>query len=137
MPANLSASIWEPRMQSRSGENAAKPELHAGLFLVFVLLAFLLSWYPALLHLAGVKRAQGVNPLGVLVAAVICSAIEGHGAVKRLLLSVVKVRAPLICYTVALLLPVVLLGAAVAITVLTGGARPASAQLDSALSRIR
>lgn len=116
-------------MQSRSGEHVAEPELHAGQFLLFVLLAFLLSWYPTLLHLVGVKRAQGINPLGVLVAAVICSAIEGHGAVKSLLVSIVKVKAPLICYTVALLLPLVLLGASAVITVLTGAARPTSAQL--------
>jgi hypothetical protein len=50
-------------MQSRSGEHVAEPELRAGLFLMFVFLAFLLSWYPTLLHLAGVKRAQGINPV--------------------------------------------------------------------------
>ena len=118
-------------MQSPSGEHVARPGLRAGLFVTFVVLAFLLSWYPFLLHLAGVKRAQGINPLGVLLAAAICSAIEGRDAVKRLLISIVKVKAPLICYAVALLLPVALLAVSAVITVLTGAARPAPAQLHA------
>lgn len=96
---------------------------------IFVPVAFLLSWYPTLLHLAGVERAQGINPLGVLLAALICTAIEGEGEVKRLLRSIIRVKAPVVCYAVALLLPLVLLGGSAAITALTGAARPTPAQL--------
>jgi membrane protease YdiL (CAAX protease family) len=99
---------------------------------LFIPLAFLLSWYPTLLHLAGVEAASGINPLGVLVAALICSAMEGKGAVKRLVRSIVKAKAPLVCYIVALLLPVALLGAAATISVLIGGAPvPTRAQFSS------
>jgi len=96
---------------------------------LFVPLAFLLSWYPTLLHLAGIKRAQGINPLGVALAAILCSAMEGGGAVKRLLRSLVKVKAPLICYAVALLMPAFLLGISAAATAASAETVPSSAQL--------
>src|SRR5262245_55224950 len=75
----------------------------------FLPLAFLLSWYPwALMHL-GVKAATGgMNPLGVLVAALIVSAIQGGGSFKALLLRIVRVRAALRWYVVAVGLPVTL-----------------------------
>ncbi len=95
---------------------------------IFIPLAFLLSWYPTLLHMAGVQRAQGINPLGVLLAAIICSAIEGGGAVKRLLRSIVKVKAPVLCYVAALLLPVVLIGGAAGLNILAGSAAPTAEQ---------
>ena len=42
----------------------------------FFPLAFLLSWYPTLLSFVGV-RASGINPLGVLAAALIVSSLAG------------------------------------------------------------
>ncbi|HXZ81356.1 MAG TPA: CPBP family intramembrane glutamic endopeptidase, partial [Terriglobales bacterium] len=47
----------------------------------------------------------------------------------HLLRSMVKVEASVVCYAVALLLPLALLGGSAAITVLTGATRPTPAQL--------
>src|SRR5215471_8732680 len=72
---------------------------------VFFPLAFLLSWYPWLLSFLGVK-AHGMNPLGVLLAALIVAAASGGWrGLKALLLRIVRVRVGWRWYAVAVLLP--------------------------------
>jgi hypothetical protein len=59
---------------------------------VFFPLAFLLSWYPWLLSFLGV-RASGINPRGVLVAALIVTAASGGWpGLKAVLLRIIRVR---------------------------------------------
>ena len=59
---------------------------------VFFPLAFLLSWYPWLLSFFGVK-ASGINPLGVLAAALIVAGVGGGwSGLKSLLRRIVHVR---------------------------------------------
>ena len=81
----------------------------------FVPLAFLLSWYPAILGSLGVK-ASGINPLGPLVAALIVSGISGGWPAARTLLGrLVLVKVQLRWYVVALLLAPALAFAALGI----------------------
>lgn len=95
---------------------------------LFFPLAFLLSWYPWLLSLAGV-RASGINPLGPLVAALILSALAGGGAqVRGLLARIVRVRVAPRWYAAALLLPVLLLAVSAALNTGFGAPVPTAAQ---------
>lgn len=59
----------------------------------FLALGFVLSWYPWALRLAGYPGNPGPNPLGLLVAAVIVTAVTGRwSATRDFLKSVVRVR---------------------------------------------
>lgn len=88
--------------------------------LLFVPLAMLLSWYPAMLALAGVE-ASGVNPLGPLVAALIVLGLTvGRDGVKDLLRRMIAVRAAPRWYAAAVLLPALMVGGAAAIAVALG-----------------
>jgi membrane protease YdiL (CAAX protease family) len=74
---------------------------------VFLALVFPLSWYPWILALIQ-HRSSGPNPLGVFLAALIVSAVfAGWRGVRDLLASLVRVRAGLHVWAVALLTPVV------------------------------
>ncbi len=87
---------------------------------LFVPLAMLLSWYPAMLALTGVE-ASGVNPLGPLVAALIVLGLTvGRDGVKDLLRRMVTVRAAPRWYATAVLLPAVMVGGAAGIAVALG-----------------
>lgn len=58
----------------------------------FFPLAFLLSWYTCYLRLFGVQTSGGMNPLGVLVAAlIVAGACGGWSGTKALLLRIVRV----------------------------------------------
>jgi len=96
-----------------------------------LLLAYLLSWYPWLLHLAHVTRGRGgLNPLGPLVAALILSGlIGGWGSVKKLLRRLVEWRVSARWYAFVLLLPVVICVLVVALNLLLGAPHPAMEQL--------
>lgn len=61
---------------------------------VFVL-AFVLSWYPAVLHATGlVPEASGMNPLGVAAAAIVTAAVtQGWSGTKQLLSRLIRFRA--------------------------------------------
>jgi membrane protease YdiL (CAAX protease family) len=86
----------------------------------FVPLAFLLSWYPAILGGLGVK-ASGINPLGPLVAALVVSGISGGWpAIRALLGRLVLARVRLGWYLVALLLAPALAFAALGVGLLSG-----------------
>jgi membrane protease YdiL (CAAX protease family) len=81
----------------------------------FLPLAFLLSWYPWALTRLGVEGATpGMNPLGVLVAALIVTGLQGGGSFKALLSRIVRVRAALRWYLIAIFLPIGLVILAVA-----------------------
>lgn len=100
------------------------------LFLFFPL-AFLLSWYPYILgktHL--VRTSGGMNPLGVMVAAVVVAAVCYRAAgVKELLGRYLRWRIGWSNYIFALLLPVVIVVVSATTNVLLGAAHPARAQL--------
>lgn len=88
----------------------------------FVPLALLLSWYPAILKEMGLKQASGgINPLGVLVAALILSGVTGGWpAVKALLARMVRVKVGPRWYLTAVLIGPVLAFAALALGLLFG-----------------
>ncbi|HEY2809027.1 MAG TPA: type II CAAX endopeptidase family protein [Steroidobacteraceae bacterium] len=91
----------------------------------FFPLAFLLSWYPWLLSLLRFK-ASGINPLGVLVAALLVAGLAtGWHGLKQVLLRIVRVRVNWRWYAVALLLPLAFVGLALALNLALGAARPA------------
>ncbi len=92
---------------------------------VFFPLAFLLSWYPWLLSFFGVK-ASGINPLGVLVAALIVAVVSrGWAGLKAVLLRIVRVRFGWRWYLIALLLPVVFVSLALGLNLAAGAPMPA------------
>lgn len=99
--------------------------------LLFFPLAFLLSWYPYILgktHL--VRTSGGMNPLGVMVAAVVVAAVCYRAAgVKELLGRYLRWRIGWSNYIFALLLPVVIVAVSATMNVLLGAARPTRAQL--------
>jgi uncharacterized protein len=92
---------------------------------VFFPLTLLLSWYPWLLSFVGVK-ASGINPLGVLVAAlIVAGASGGWPGLKVVLLRVIRVRFGGRWYLMALLLPVVFVFLALAVNLAAGAPAPA------------
>jgi len=80
--------------------------------LVFLVLVFPLSWYPWVLALM-VHKTSGPNPLGILVAGLIASAVaRGWRGTRDLLLSMVRVGARPLCWAVAIFgAPLILAGA--------------------------
>lgn len=72
----------------------------------FLALVFPLSWYPWVLAILQ-HRSTGPNPLGVFLAALITAGIFARWrGVREILLGLVRVRAPLQVWAVALLAPV-------------------------------
>jgi membrane protease YdiL (CAAX protease family) len=87
----------------------------------FLVLGFGLSWYPWFLHLMGRAGNGGPNPIGLLVAALIAAYVDqGWAGSKQILLGIVRLRAPLGAWAVALLLPFATLGVALALGSLGG-----------------
>ena len=91
-------------------------------FATFVILAFMLSWYPWVLHLTGlVPRASGMNPLGVIAAAFISAAwLGGAAGAKELLKRLLRFRVHPGWYALALALPIMVGIAALSISLLSG-----------------
>lgn len=88
----------------------------------FFVLAYALSW-PLIL-------AGGLNPLAPPAAAlIVLSLTQGRSGVKLLLRRAAKWRVPARWYAAALLLPLLFIGGAVALTVATGAPMPTAAQL--------
>lgn len=86
----------------------------------FLILAFLLSWYPWVLALVR-GTTTGPNPLGPFVAALIVTALaSGKTAVRAFLAKLVAWRARPRYYLVALGLPVLLCALAAALTASIG-----------------
>ena len=100
---------------------------------VFFPLAFLLSWYPYILgktHL--VRTSGGINPLGPAVAAlVVAGAFYRARGVKQLLARYLPWRARWSDYAIAIVLPILLVGAAGLLNILLGGPPPVAAKLGS------
>ena len=72
---------------------------------LFLILGFALSWYPWVLALLR-HATSGPNPLGLLIAALIASAIAVSWRGPRdLLLAIVRVRVPVTRWLAALLIP--------------------------------
>jgi membrane protease YdiL (CAAX protease family) len=84
--------------------------------ITFCVLGFGLSWYPWLLHLLGRPGNGGPNPLGLLLAALIAGYVDARWrGTTEVLRSIVRVRAPILNWAVALLLPLTSLAFALAI----------------------
>jgi len=94
----------------------------------FFPLAFLLSWYPTLLSFVGV-HASGINPLGVVAAALVVSGLAGgRPGVTALLRRMIRVRVELRWYLVALLLPACFAFLSLGLNLLFGAHLPAHEQ---------
>lgn len=97
----------------------------------FFVLAYALAWWPSLLLLAGVTFPLPQFDTGPFLAALLVSAIiEGRQGVKALLGRLVLWRVGLTWYAVALLLPALLIVAAVALSALLGAPAPTAEQLS-------
>jgi membrane protease YdiL (CAAX protease family) len=90
----------------------------------FLLLVFPLSWYSWLLGYADDPGNSGINPLGPLVAAFLVSAVGGWTNLKAFVRTVARIRSHWTTYAVALLLPILLAVASVAIIVAQGADFP-------------
>lgn len=89
--------------------------------LLFFPLALALSWYPWILGMLGVEGTDGINPLGVLVAAHVTAGIAGGWPEARgVFARIGRWRAPLALYAMALFLPVALAAAAGLIALAVG-----------------
>ena len=97
----------------------------------FLILVFPLSWYSWLLGFADDPGNSGINPLGPLVAALLVSAALGRKGFTGFLRNIVRVRSSWTTYAAAVLIPVVLASASVAIAVALG----APFSVDAALAR--
>jgi membrane protease YdiL (CAAX protease family) len=95
---------------------------------VFLVLGFALSWYPWALHLMGRPGNGGPNPLGLLLAALIAAYVDqGWAGSRRILASVVRLRAPLPVWSAVFLVPILSLAIACAVAAAVGvslSARP-------------
>jgi membrane protease YdiL (CAAX protease family) len=95
----------------------------------FLPLAFALSWYPWLIALAQ-GRTTGPNPLGPFAAALVVLGLgAGWPAVKDLLARIARGRVPWRWYAFAFGLPVLLVGASVAVNTALGAPAPTAQQL--------
>jgi len=98
-------------------------------FITFVLLSYLLSWWPAI---TPAMRQSGfvVLPHGPSVAAIVVTAIVGGGAaVKALLRRLIPRRAHLKWYALGIGMTIVITLTAVALNVLLGGEAPTAQEL--------
>lgn len=89
--------------------------------ITFLVLSIALSWYPWALHALEHRGNGGPNPLGLLLAALIAGYVDqGWQGSRRILMSIVRVRAPLHVWAVALLLPFAALVLALMLGALAG-----------------
>lgn len=97
----------------------------------FIVLTYLLSWWPSLLY------AWGMSPIGVaafgpfLAALIVLGMTEGKAGVKTLLRRMVHWRVGWQWWLVALALPILMSGIASYLTVLLGAPAPSAAQLGA------
>ena len=119
---------WYALPRRRNLASAFKQGVREHPLRFFFPLAFLLSWYPTLLSFVGV-RASGINPLGVLAAALIVSGLAGgRPGVTVLLRRMIRVRVGLRWYAVALLLPACFAFLSLGLTLIFGARLPAHEQ---------
>lgn len=95
----------------------------------FLVLACLLSWWPAALYAAG-WSAPPIAGFGPFLAAVIVLGVnEGRAGIGQLLRSMVRWRVPIRGYAAAIGLPVLVSGTAILATLALGATRPDRADL--------
>src|SRR5215210_1695521 len=92
----------------------------------FFVLAYALSWWPIAFYAAGLSPSPIIGFGPFLAALVVLAATHGKSGVVGLLRRIVRWRVALRWYAVALLLPVAVSGAAVALNVLLFGAQVSS-----------
>ncbi len=96
----------------------------------FFVLSCLFSWWPAALDALGWASSGGLAGFGPFVAAVLVLALtEGRGGVRDLLVRMVRWRVAPRAYAMAIGIPVVITGAAIALTLASGGAAPSGSAL--------
>src|ERR1043166_1290503 len=101
-------------------ETSTAPRFRVSALLVFLILAFVLSWYPWVLALLP-HTASGLNPVGLLVAALIASALGvGWRGPREILLGIVRVRVPFTRWIAAFLIPIGIVATAVALAMVLG-----------------
>src|SRR5690349_14472435 len=109
LPRSRRRGCWSKGFADGQGSSALGDEPEAAMtqtksrpiaILVFLVLVFPLSWYPWVLALIA-HKTSGPNPLGVLVAGLIASAVaRGWRGTRDLLLSMVRVGARPLCWAV-------------------------------------
>ena len=112
----MSALDCEPRPQASAyGATSASPRI-----VLFLVLAFALSWWPWPLYVTG-RLPLPIASFGPFLAAVIVLAMSRRqGAVRDLLRSMVRWRVPRRAWALALLTPVVLTSAATGLNLALG-----------------
>jgi uncharacterized protein len=98
--------------------------------ITFFVLAFALSWWPIPFYAAGLVPGTIIGFGPFLAALVVLAVVQGKIGVVGLLRRMVRWRVGFRWYAVALLLPVVISGAAAALNVLLFDARASSAVLS-------
>lgn len=98
--------------------------------ITFFVLAFALSWWPIPFYAAGLVPGTIIGFGPFLAALVVLAVVQGKIGVVGLLRRIVRWRVGFRWYAVALLLPVVISGAAAALNVLLFDARASSAVLS-------
>jgi membrane protease YdiL (CAAX protease family) len=105
---------------STSAERIEAARFRVSPLLVFLVLAFALSWYPSILALLR-HSTSGPNPLGLLLAALIAAAVDGGWRGSRdLAMGILRVRVPLSRWLAAVLIPIGVVGVALAAAMLFG-----------------
>lgn len=100
---------------------SSNPGLSVRPLVTFLVLGFALSWYPWALHLMGRPGNGGPNPLGLLLAALTAAYVDrGWAGSRRVLASIIRLRAPLPVWSAVILVPVVSLAIACALAAAAG-----------------
>ena len=108
------------RVNSMTLSERMSPRIGAITLPLFLGLGFALSWYPWLLALLR-HATSGPNPLGLLLAALIVSAIAaGWRGPRDLLLAIIRVRVPPSRWLAAFMIPVGIVALALACASLFG-----------------
>lgn len=95
----------------------------------FAVLSCFLSWLPAPLYVAGISPMLIASFGPLLAALTVLGVAEGRAGVKSLLRSMVRWRVPARAYVLAVGLPVLLSGTAVAAALALGAETPATSDL--------
>lgn len=99
---------------------------------VFFVLAYLFAWIPWFVGMTKGSLAGGINSLGPIMAAPLVAALaSGRDGLADLGRRLTRWRVPGWCYLFAILVPILLMGLASALTVATGAPRPPAEQLGT------
>ncbi len=124
-PSGATSDSTTPRQPARLRSAIRRASLPS-----FLVLACLLSWWPAALYAAGWSAAPPIAGFGPFLAAVIVLGMtEGRTGIGQLLRSMVRWRVPIRGYAAAVGLPVLVSGTAILGTLALGAARPDRADL--------